>query len=154
MTPSTNTQELRATLHAIMEDAQHNMTALPDPRAWAILAVQQIEALVRKAEQKPVGAALEIKVASETMQAVMARIKMTDKNIADRVIEPVWRIERWRAGTGDEFDYEIELWRLRILGRLTRRFNWSAFLLKPDNLDVLRTKAQLKVTNSKQDKQT
>lgn len=80
------------------------------------------------------GASLEIKVAPETMQAVMGRIKLKDKTIADRVLEPVWRIEAWREGTADTYDLEVEQWKLRILANLTRRFNWAVFLLKPENL--------------------
>lgn len=102
----------------------------------AILAAHT--AAVQKARQEPVGAALEIHVAPETMQAVLSRIKLKDENVARRVLEPLWRVRRWRDGSADEYDLEVEQWKLRILADLTtRKFNWAVFLLKPlkpDNL--------------------
>lgn len=107
-------------------------------KAFLELFEQYAKERVYEAEQKPVGDAIEVQVPKETMQAVMARINLKPKTIAGRVLEPEWRIEAWIDGTADEYDLEVVLWKLKILADLTGKFNWCAFLLKPDNLDVLR----------------
>lgn len=86
-------------------------------------------AAIREAEQRPVGDAIEISVEPEVMRFVLARCKQSDKTIARRVLEPGWRIDDWRKNGG-----EIYIWKLKILASLTRRFSWSVFLLKSDNL--------------------
>lgn len=104
-------------------------------------AKTQIEQLIHKAKQEPVGDAIEIAVPAKTMQYVMSKIRLKDKTIADRVLEPLWRVERWRDGKGDKYDLEVYIWKLRILAHLTHRFNWSIFLLKPENIKELRVEA-------------
>lgn len=99
---------------------------------------QSIEQLIvsecRKAEQKPVGDAIEIDVPLETMQYVLSKIRMKPKTIAKRLLLPEWQVNVWFDGTADKYDLQVYIWRLKILASLTRRFNWMVFLLKPENL--------------------
>lgn len=95
---------------------------------------QKIEKLIREAEQRPVGDAIEIKVDPQVMKFIMSRIRLQPSTVAQRVLERSERAEAWAAATGDQYDYEIEMWKLKILAALTRRFNWSVFLLEASNL--------------------
>lgn len=132
---------IRHTISTKLRTPAEGFALIADLKAQAIAQLNLLlQTEFRRGEQKPVGAGLEIKVASETMQAVMARIKLKDKTIADRVLEPLWRIEKWRNGTGDKYDLEVEQWKLRILANLTRQYNWAVFLLRPDNLQGLKPK--------------
>lgn len=100
-------------------------------------ATQALSTLIdrenKKAEQKPVGDAIEIKVAPETMKFVMSKIKLQLNTIAKRTLTPQWVVEKWSNGKGDQYDYEVYIWKLKILASLAH-FNWAVFLLKPENL--------------------
>lgn len=88
----------------------------------------------RKAQQEPIGDAIEIVVAPETMQFVLSKINLKIKTIANRTLVPMWLVNKWGVGMADEADLEVYIWRLKILASLTGRYNWSVFLLKPENL--------------------
>lgn len=88
----------------------------------------------RKAQQEPIGDAIEIDVPLETMQFVLSKIKLKPKTLAKRLLMQQWQVERWLDGKADKYDLQVYIWRLKLLASLTGRFNWAVFLLKPDNL--------------------
>lgn len=95
---------------------------------------------VDKEEKNPnqnIGDALEVKVNPETMKFVISKIKLKNETIADRTLQPLWLIHSWISGKGDSYDYEVEIWVLRILAHLTRKYNWAIFLLEPENIREL-----------------
>jgi hypothetical protein len=98
-----------------------------DRAADAILAL--FNKHVQAARQEPVGDAIEIKVPAKTMQFVLSKCKQTDKTIARRLMVAEWCVDDWRKNGG-----ELHIWKLRILASLTRRYNWTVFLLTPENL--------------------
>lgn len=96
--------------------------------------IGQLVQLCRKAQQEPIGDAIEIDVPLETMQFVLSKIKMKPKTIAKRLLIEEWQVNVWFDGTADKHDLQIYMWRLKVLASLTHKYNWAIFLLKPDNL--------------------
>lgn len=94
----------------------------------------------QKAKQEPVGDAIEIDVPLETMQFVLAKVRLKPKTIAQRLLMQEWQVQRWIDGTADKYDLNIYMWRLKILASMSRRYNWAVFLLKPDNLPGVKKK--------------
>lgn len=90
-------------------------------------------------EYKPIGDAIEIKVPIEVMQFVLSKIKMKPENIAKRVLEREELVNKWIDGSADEYDLEIQVWKLKVLASLSRRYNWTVFLLKAGNLNKLKS---------------
>ena len=108
-----------------------------DYEAWLKLrdSIEQlIVAECRKAEQKPVGDAIEIDVPLETMQFALSKVRAQPKTIARRLLIPEWQVNKWLDGTADKYDLNIYIWRLKVLASLTRRYNWMLFLMRPENL--------------------
>lgn len=98
----------------------------------AIEAYSQV--IANEARQEPVGDAIEIDVAPETMKFVMDKIKLKNKTIAKRTLTPVWVIELWASGKGDKYDYQVYIWKLKILASLTKSYGWAIFLLEARSL--------------------
>jgi len=94
-------------------------------------AKEAIKQLIQEAK------GLEIKVEPLAVKHVMSKIKLKDETIAKRTLQPVWLITKWRNGTGEEWDYLIEIWVLKLLASLTHKWNWSIFLLGPKNIKAL-----------------
>lgn len=88
-----------------------------------------IIAYTESARQEPVGYGIEIKVNAQVMQHVMSKIKLNPKTIAKRTLVPKWLVEKWIDGSGDKYDYEVYMWKLKILASLTRRYGWAVFLI-------------------------
>lgn len=95
---------------------------------------QKIERLIREAEQRPVGDAIEIKVDPAVMKFVMGHIRTKPETVARRVLAPESAGLIWSTGIGGPEYYELPMWKLKIIASLTRRFNWSIFLLEANNL--------------------
>ena len=70
------------------------------------------------------GDAIEIKVNPAVFGHVLSTLKQSRRTIAKRMLVPEWRLEDWAENGG-----EIEMWRLKIMGSLSRRYNWLVFLL-------------------------
>lgn len=101
--------------------------------AW-ILQRRKIEKLVREAEQKPIGDSIEIQVDPAVMKFVMDHIRMKPETVARRALAPESAGLIWSQGIGGPEFYELPMWKLKIIASLTRRFNWSIFLLESNNL--------------------
>lgn len=85
--------------------------------------------IIQFAKQETIGDALEITVQPEVMKFVLDKIRASRKTISQRILEPEWSIHEWTETEG-----HVEIWKLRILAKMTRKYNWSIFLLKPENL--------------------
>lgn len=88
-----------------------------------------LQRLVDVARQEPVGDALEITIKPEVMKFVLDKIRASRKTISQRILEPEWVIHEWT-----ETESQVEIWKLKILAKMTRKFNWMVFLLQPENL--------------------
>lgn len=99
-------------------------------REQAITAILQY----KQRHQEPIGDAIEVDVPLETMQFVLAKVKLQPKTIAKRLLMQEWQVQHWLDGAADQYDLQIYIWRLKVLASLTGRYNWAVFLLKPDNL--------------------
>ena len=106
------------------------------PEGFVKRAIPALQALIaretQKARQEPAGDAIEVDVLPEVMRFVLSRCKQSDKTLASRILVAEHQIIDWRENGG-----LVEIWRLKVLASLTKKYNWAVFLLKPENLDKL-----------------